>query len=164
VKKSFFLALILAFICFSFCTKPNKPSCPFCNDEILAYQSFYQDELVLGLYTHKPATEGHCLIIPRRHVERFENLTEDEITQIAMLVKKTQNAISKAFNKDKYLLLQKNGKEVGQSVPHVHFHIIPAEQGKSANLFWAQFAISDLFSPINSDQMEENILKIQANL
>lgn len=133
-------------------------SCAFCDPDILQRQTFYEDELVLGLYTHKPIVEGHCLIIPKRHVERFEDLTAQEITQIGEGIQKVDKAAQKIWQREAYLLLQKNGKEVGQTVFHVHFHYIPRKKGENSTLkflfkmFWA-----NLFSPISSSEMETRV-------
>lgn len=86
-------------------------------------QAFYKNDLVLALYSHKPIYPGHCLIIPKRHVERFEMLSEEEITEIGRVIKKVNQAVEKVFQTSSYLLLQKNGREVGQT-PHVHVHYI----------------------------------------
>lgn len=64
--------------------------CPFCDRAVIERQAFYEDDLVLALYDHKPIFPGHSLIIPKRHVERFEQLTEEEITQIGRAIKKTK--------------------------------------------------------------------------
>src|SRR5579871_6860426 len=92
--------------------------CPFCDPEVIQKHMVGQDELGLVLYTHKPMTEGHTLIIPKRHIERFEELTEEEMISIYHLIKRIDAAASKTLGTKSYLLLQKNGKEVGQTVPH----------------------------------------------
>src|SRR5262249_28284083 len=91
-------------VCFYFLYSSMAPSasslqkaCPFCNPKIIQSQSFYEDDLVLALYTHKPVCDGHCLIIPKRHVERFELLTEEEIAQMGHVIKKVHMAAMKAF-------------------------------------------------------------------
>ena len=83
-KSIFFLlfATILG-ILFYFCSLRYQDSnyfcqkCPFCDPSIIQRQAFYEDDFVVALCTHKPIMSGHCLIIPKRHVERFE-LTSDE--------------------------------------------------------------------------------------
>ncbi len=60
----------------------SEEYCAFCDDEVLNYQKFYEDDLVLALYTHKPIMPGHCLIIPQRHVKRFEDLSDEEMTRV----------------------------------------------------------------------------------
>ena len=138
-----------------FCFLQGGESCPFCDSDVIDYQKYYEDDQVIGLCTHKPVTEGHCLIIPKRHVERFEDLAEEEELAINFLIKKTQMAASKALGKNSYLILQKNGRSVGQSIPHVHFHLIPRKEGDSPSLgFLLKFFVSSYFSPLSKEEME----------
>ena len=130
--------------------------CAFCDPKIINSQKFYEDDLVLALYTHKPIFPGHCLIIPKRHVQRFEALSEDEITQIGKVIKKVNLAISGIFKTSAYLLLQKNGQEVGQTVPHVHFHYIPRQAGDDSSLtFLTKMYIANTKKPISTQEMKE---------
>ena len=108
--------------------------CAFCDPRVLERQKFYEDDLVLALYTHKPVLPGHCLVLPKRHVERFEQLTDQEITQMGKVIKKVDRAVTEVFSTSSYLLLQKNGIEVGQSVPHVHVHYIPGKKAIAQHL------------------------------
>lgn len=100
-------------------------ACAFCEKDILDRQVFYQGNGALGLLTHKPAVPGHVLIIPQRHVERFEDLSSEELAAISDCIKKVDGAVRKTFGNKDYILLQKNGRGAGQSVPHVHFHYLP---------------------------------------
>src|SRR4029078_13357621 len=128
-----FIVLIFAgtFFYFSFDSTNSLKNdyCPFCDSKVIEYQKFYEDDLVIALYTHRPIFPGHSLIIPKRHVERFEMLNDQEITRISQVIKKVDKAAQKVFGTSAYLLLQKNGREVGQTVPHVHFHYIPRKTG-----------------------------------
>lgn len=112
----------------------SAKECPFCDPAVLQRQAFYADDLVLALYTHRPVMPGHCLVIPKRHVERFERLTDAEADQICRVIKKVNAAVEKVFSTSPYLLLQKNGWEVGQSVPHIHFHYVPRKAGDGSML------------------------------
>jgi histidine triad (HIT) family protein len=137
-----------------------KPShftqyCAFCDPSVLDRQKFYEDELVMALYTHKPVLPGHCLVIPKRHVERFELLTDEEITQIGRVIRKVDRAVMKVFGTSAYLLLQKNGIEVGQTVPHVHFHYIPRKAGDNSTLgFLVRMYVADAKGPISPDKLQ----------
>jgi histidine triad (HIT) family protein len=136
--------------------------CAFCDPKVLGRQKFYEDDLVLALYTHKPILPGHCLVLPKRHVERFELLTDEEITQIGRVIKKVDQAVTKVFGTSSYLLLQKNGIEVGQSVPHVHVHYIPRKEGDSSTFgFLVKMYIANAKGPISSDEMQEIIEKLK---
>lgn len=140
----------------------SEEYCAFCDPEVLARQTFYEDDLVLALYTHKPILPGHCLIIPKRHVERFEFLTDEEITQMGRVIKKVNNAVVKVFGTSPYLLLQKNGSEVGQTVPHVHFHYIPRQSGDDSTIgFLIKMYSAPLLGPISTEEMQDAVEKLK---
>jgi histidine triad (HIT) family protein len=148
--------LILILLLLTACDK-NPPSCPFCNDEILKKQRIFENELTSSLYTHKPTTEGHMLIIPKRHVERYEDLTDEEILSIHHTVQKTHAAAQKLLGTKSYLLLQKNGKEVGQTVPHIHIHYIPQKDGAHPlALIWG-FMMNPFRRPLSEEVMREKV-------
>lgn len=154
--------IVFLFLKFSFNNDSSPCCCPFCDEKILDYQKFYEDDLVLALYTHKPILPGHSLIIPKRHVERFELLTEQEMIQIGRVIKKVNRAVEEVFGTSFYLLLQKNGKEVGQTVPHIHFHYIPRKAGDDSSLaLLLKIFISNLSKPIAATEMKENVKKLK---
>lgn len=172
-KKVLFFSLPLLFLLGAFyyislvLTAP-PPSlyahyCPFCDPTVLKLQSFYEDDLAIALYTHKPTYPGHCLIIPKRHVERFERLTSGEITQMGETVKKVNRAVVKVFGTYPYLLLQKNGYEVGQTVPHIHIHYIPRKAHDNSMLsFLFKLFIADAKSPMPREETEIIVQKLKA--
>lgn len=155
----FGLVIILGSV-FLILKSPSRSSlqlpCAFCDQEVLLRQKFYEDDLVIALYTHKPIVPGHCLVIPKRHVERFEMLTEGEMSQMGRVIQKVHGAASNVFQTSSYLLLQKNGIESGQTVPHVHFHYIPRKEGDGSVIkFFIQMSVANLKSPIDSEEMEK---------
>lgn len=154
MKKFFFIFLSLSLVgLFIFqidFSKKQEGGCPFCNPEILKRQTFYEGEKILGILTYKPATQGHVLIIPKRHVERFEDLTAEEIQELAQGIKKIDPIIRKNFGNTDYLLLQKNGKTAGQSVPHVHIHYLPASRFLIAKYFFSNWK-----KPLTQDEQLE---------
>lgn len=103
----------------------TSTSCPFCDPKVLEQQQYYEGQLVRVLYNYLPLMEGHSLIIPKRHVSRFEDLTAPEVTEMAITVNKVQKAFEKVYKTSDYLLVMQNGKLAGQTVSHVHFHMIP---------------------------------------
>jgi histidine triad (HIT) family protein len=136
--------------------------CAFCDEKVLEAQVFYEGDLVLALCTHKPVVDGHCLIIPKRHVERFERLSDKEILEMAHVIKKIDEAVIREFQTISYLLLEKNGKEAGQTVPHVHFHYMPKKEGEdSAVAFMAKMLIANLKSPLEKKKMESLVQKMK---
>lgn len=136
--------------------------CAFCDSNVLARQKFYEDDLVIALYTHKPIFPGHCLIIPKRHVPRFELLSDEEAMQIHLVIKKVNQAVQQAFSTNSYLILQKNGYEVGQTVPHVHFHYIPRRDGDDSSLkFIFRMYWVNINGPLSSNELEDVVLKMR---
>ncbi len=135
----------------------QQPCCPFCNAEVLKSQAFYEDDLVYALYTHKPMCEGHCLIIPKRHVERFEMLSEEEFAHMGKTIQKVHRAVRSVFNTPaSYLLLQKNGREAGQSVPHVHIHYIPRKSDSGLNFIFQMYR-ANYCKPLNLETLQKII-------
>ena len=128
--------------------------CPFCDPDILSKQTVISGDKASAILTHKPAVQGHMLIIPNRHVERFEDLSSEELLEMDSLIIQVNSMEQKIFGNEGYLLLQKNGKEAGQSVPHVHIHYYPRKQQESH--FW--FALRLLFAhwqpALSAEQME----------
>ena len=157
--------MYILFGLFSLSAFALNASCAFCDEKVLDAQKFYEDDLVLALYTHKPILPPHFLIIPKRHVEQFADLTDDEFTQISRVIKKVHSAASSVFGTSSYLLLQKNGEEVGQTVPHVHFHYIAREEGDNSVLkFLYKMFTTPYFAPISYEEIQSVVTKMKESL
>lgn len=159
MKKSLFIFLglgVLSLTIYFLMPSFKLPSyCAFCDPKVIEAQKFYEDGTVIALYTHKPVMPGHCLIIPKRHAERFEQLTDEEAASLCRVIQKVDQAVIKVYNRAAYLLLQKNGVEAGQTVPHVHFHYIPRQAGDDSSLkFLAKMYIANMKSPIDPAEMK----------
>ena len=103
-------------------------SCPFCKipyDRIIA-----ADEVCFAIRDHYPVSTGHTLIIPRRHVASFRDMTSDEWNSVhrlaADLAEKIQgeDASVQGFN-----LGINDGRAAGQTILHAHVHLIPRRAG-----------------------------------
>jgi len=168
MKKSFFLAIALFGSLWLYYQVDVKNvthlPCAFCRQDVIENQVFYRGEQVWGLLTYKPATPGHVLIVPKRHVERFENLTADELIEMKELIQKIDAAERRLFGNTGYLLLQKNGSEAGQSVPHVHIHYLPRSKKESHLLFAARFFLSPWLNSLSPIAMEEAIRALQSEI
>lgn len=135
--------------------------CAFCSQDVLDAQKIYENEWVIALLSYKPITEGHILVIPKRHVERYELLLEEELLQINRVIKKVHTVSQQKTEAFSYLLLQKNGREVGQTVPHLHFHYIPQRIGNSPNsLLWG-FFIQPFIFPIGPEEIHNKAIGYQ---
>ncbi len=77
-----------------------------------------------------PFEKGHTLVIPRHHAAYITELPESALQELMPLVQDTARKIMKALNCDGFNILQNNGACATQTVPHVHFHIIPRWNNK----------------------------------
>ena len=110
---------------------PNDP-CLFCSIK----QSGLADEnaLAYASYDSYPVSDLHCLIIPKRHVKDYFELSNDEVIACNELIKKIKNKVLlkdplvKGFN-----IGTNVGKFAGQSVLHCHIHLIPRREGDVQN-------------------------------
>ena len=110
---------------------PNKP-CLFCN--IKESVSADENELAYASYDSYPVTDQHCLIIPKRHVENYFDLTEEEIIACDQLIKKIKKKIESKDGTIKGFNIGTNsGKVAGQSIMHCHIHLIPRRKGDVEN-------------------------------
>lgn len=83
-----------------------------------------------------PLAEGHVLLLPRRHAERLEHLSAEEMADLARSLPALAAAISAVTGAAGLNLLQNNGAAAGQVVPHVHFHLIPRREGDGLGYRW----------------------------
>ncbi len=119
-------------------------------------QKFYEDEYASVLYDYKPIIRGHCLVIPKRHVEHLQDLTDQEMLSAHKAMGELFRASQKTYEATSYLILQKNGKAAGQSVPHVHFHFFPRKEGDYSDIgLLARFYISSFKSSLSQDQIDD---------
>ena len=106
----------------------GKMSCPFCEPD--ASRVFYDgDPMFLCLWDGFPVSRGHALVIPRRHVATWFEATQEE--QIALLkgIEVAKREIEKQYQPDGYNIGINAGAAAGQTVSHLHIHLIPRYQG-----------------------------------
>lgn len=132
--------------------------CPFCKEEVFERQGIATGNLTRTLYDHHPISDGHCLVIPQRHIERFEDITAEELTEVGNSLKQAHRAAQKAFDVDNYVIIQNNGNTIGQTVPHIHFHYIPRKRGETSMIAWHLQFIKHIFtSPLSDKDLEKPI-------
>ena len=110
---------------------PNNP-CLFCNSKVSGIA--HENDLAYASYDTYPVSNLHCLIIPKRHVVDYFELSNDEIIACNDLIKIIKKDILdndqsvKAFN-----IGTNAGKLAGQSIMHCHIHLIPRRAGDVDN-------------------------------
>ena len=110
---------------------PNNP-CLFCNINESGLAE--ENDLAYASYDTFPVTDMHCLIIPKRHVKNYFDLTDEEIIACNMLIKNIKKEIEFKDPKVKGFNIGTNaGKISGQSILHCHIHLIPRREGDVEN-------------------------------
>ncbi len=111
--------------------------CIFCQivkGEIPCYK-IYEDDKVLVFLDIKPVNPGHCLVIPKKHLENIEEIDEEYLSHLVIIVKKIGNKIKNNLNVLGYNVQVNNDPVAGQEIPHLHFHIIPRHKNDNLKLF-----------------------------
>ena len=104
-----------------------KNNCIFCaiaDGEIPCFKVF-EDDLVLAYLDINPFSEGHTLVIPKAHSEGLLDTPDETLGAILARVRKVAAHLKAALPCDGFNLLQNNGEAAGQTVKHLHFHIVP---------------------------------------
>ena len=110
---------------------PNNP-CLFCNVEKSGCA--HENELAYASYDSYPVTEHHCLIIPKRHIKNYFDLSNKELVACNDLIQIVKDEIIKKDPSVKGFNLGTNiGKVSGQSILHCHLHLIPRREGDVDN-------------------------------
>lgn len=101
--------------------------CIFCQvpkDEIVA-----ESDLCLAFYDRYPVSPGHMLIIPKRHVASYFELTADEINAMQTMLLEMTDVVQELYKPDGFNIGVNVGEAAGQSIFHVHMHLIPRYTG-----------------------------------
>jgi len=96
--------------------------------------SVYEDDLTLAFLDIMPSVEGHTLVIPKEPAENLFDLSVEGAHALIATTQKVARAIKKAYEAPGIMLVQLNGSAAGQSVPHLHFHIMPRHDGLELRL------------------------------
>ncbi|KAH8835619.1 diadenosine 5',5'''-P1,P4-tetraphosphate asymmetrical hydrolase [Flagelloscypha sp. PMI_526] len=88
-------------------------------------QAFYRSKQSFAIVNLKPIVPGHVLVIPSRPVARLSDLDDTEHASLMTSINKVGKVIESAFKADSLTIACQDGKAAGQTVPHVHFHILP---------------------------------------
>jgi histidine triad (HIT) family protein len=100
----------------------------------------YEDDMTLSFMDVMPQAEGHTLVIPKFPAENLFDLDPEYAGAMAKTVQRIAPAVKKAFNVPGILVAQLNGAEAGQTVFHIHTHILPRRNGIDLKLHAREMA------------------------
>ena len=113
----------------------------------------YEDDQVLAFMDIMPQAEGHTLVIPKTPAVTLLDLPADAAAYTIQIVQKIARAIESALDVKGIVLMQLSGEAAGQTVPHVHFHLIPGsihQLGRHAAQIGDQAKIQSLAEKIKA--------------
>jgi histidine triad (HIT) family protein len=96
----------------------------------LPSERVYEDDHTIAFMDIMPQTDGHTLVIPREAAETLFDLSVESAIACIRTTHRVAAAVKRAFDLSGVMIAQMNGVTAGQSVPHVHFHIIPRRPGE----------------------------------
>lgn len=108
----------------------SKP-CPFCTKS--EEEAFLSSENFIAIYNLAPVLPGHSLVIPKRHVESLFDLSDKETGELMILARKVAALLAKELNTDAFDWAVQEKEAAGQSVPHLHMHVVPRKIGDLPN-------------------------------
>ena len=110
---------------------PNNP-CLFCDSKKSGIA--HENDLAYTSFDSYPVSDHHCLIIPKRHIKDYFDMTNDELIACNDLIQIVKNEIlSKDTNVKGFNIGTNAGKIAGQSIMHCHIHLIPRREGDVDN-------------------------------
>ena len=121
-------------------THPTDGSCIFCKivaGQIPCFQ-LLEDANTIAFMDINPVNPGHALAVAKGHWPTVDVIPAEVLADVAKTAQKVAKAAFKVLKPHGVNLLQANGEGAGQSVPHLHIHIMPRVRGDDVNLNWEQ--------------------------
>jgi diadenosine tetraphosphate (Ap4A) HIT family hydrolase len=105
--------------------------CPFCSMDIS--RLLISNQFAIAAADAFPVSEGHTLIIPKRHISSIFDTTEEELVHIFKLVTQTRELLNEQFQPQGLNIGINDGVAAGQTVMHLHIHLIPRYKGDQSD-------------------------------
>ena len=110
-------------------------NCIFCKivkGEIHSYK-IYENNKAIAFLDLNPLAKGHALVIPKKHYKNIFEVDTESLQGIALAIKEVANLQSKKLGLDGLNIFQANKAIAGQTIFHLHFHLVPRYEGDSIN-------------------------------
>ncbi len=123
----------------------SEANCIFCKiikGEIPS-KTLFEDEEFKVIFDISPASKGHVIILPKYHAPNILELPDDITAKAFVLAKKIATILTKVLDCDGVNILQNNGEAAGQTVFHLHIHVIPRFKEDKLGLTWVQGKADD---------------------
>jgi histidine triad (HIT) family protein len=142
----------------------DASECVFCKivAGISDCQEIYQDDATLAFMDIHPANDGHCLVIPKAHFETVFDMPPADFGRVASTAAKVAEAVNDVLRPGGISLMQANGELAGQTVLHVHVHVLPRRAGDDLLINWDRTRRDD--QRCDRDRIAEMAKRLRARL
>ena len=135
-------------------TDSNCIFCKIANGEISS-KTLYEDDSFRVILDISPASKGHAIILPKNHAANLYELPDEDASKIMVVAKKVATVLKDILHCDGMNILQNNGEAAGQTVFHLHVHLIPRYENDSVTIEWKSGAEGNTLA----DEIVEQIQK-----
>ena len=129
--------------------------CPFCEDNIVD-RTYFESDLSFAIIAKHYLHPGQSLVVTKRHVESLVDLSELEVSDLMLTLKKSVELLQNVFEFYSFNVVLNNGQIAGQTISHLHFHIIPRKLGDIEHS-------KEWLNPALFAKLQENTLQTMIN-
>ena len=134
-----------------------NPNCVFCKilSKAVEAPTVFEDKHALVFLDHRPLFPGHCLVIPKTHLETIQDLPDDVLAGLFSTARLLAEAMEFGLRSEGTFVAANN--RVSQSVPHFHIHVVPRRKGDGLKgFFWPRRKYKD------EDEMKSVLAALQS--
>lgn len=112
--------------------------CVFCRirDGDIPANRIFEDDRTMAFLDINPGNEGHALAVTKAHAETIFDVDDEDLKAVALAAKRLARAVRAALQPDGLNLIQTNGAAAGNTVPHLHIHVLPRWTDDRKLRFW----------------------------
>jgi histidine triad (HIT) family protein len=134
----------------------NPEHCPFCAIAAGSVQAreILRTDFVLAFLPDVPAVLGHTLVVPTAHLPNIWAVGEEQASELARITCRVAAAVAEATNAEGLNIIQSNGAAAGQTVFHLHVHVVPRNDGDRMPRLWPEDA---KWQPAQLDSITERL-------
>lgn len=120
-------------------------NCIFCKIAAgeIPSRTLYEDDSFRVILDISPASKGHAIILPKNHAANIYEISEEDAGKIFVVAKKVATVMKDVLHCDGMNILQNNGEVAGQTVFHLHVHLIPRYEGDQLQIKWTPQKMGD---------------------
>ena len=135
----------------------NTMDCIFCKivSKEIPTKILKETSMSISFLDAFPLAKGHVLVIPKKHHQKIQDMSNDENTDLFSLVHQMVSKVDTMTGAT--LVAIHNGKEAGQEIPHVHVHLVPRKEGDSAGAIHSMFNSALQLSESEIDEVYDKL-------